>query len=90
MENLESVMDNAFEGRKDLKNEAIRNAKQMRSNIMKLIHIFRDEAMQNKLQREFRPAANEISSFAGSFAEMRKLWMIRLSTSLEETIRMQE
>ena len=63
MENLESVMDNAFEGRKDLKNEAIRNAKQMRSNIMKLIHIFKNEPMQNKLQREFRPVPNEIANF---------------------------
>ena len=62
----------------------------MRSNIMKLVHFFRDEAMQNKLQREFRPVANEISQFSTSYVQMRELWMTRLSTSLEETIRMQE
>jgi len=60
---MENLMDGDFEGRKDLKNEAIRNAKSMRSNIMKLIHIFKNEAMQNKLQREFRPVPNEIANF---------------------------
>jgi len=48
--------------------------------------------MQAKLHREnFRPgAANDIAGFSNSFAEMRNLWTIRLTTSLEETIRMQE
>jgi len=64
----------------------------MRSNVMKLIHLFKDQSMQAKLHREnFRPgAANDIAGFSNSFAEMRNLWTIRLTTSLEETIRMQE
>ena len=82
-------LDGEFETT-EIKNKAKRNAQQMSSTVMKLVHFFRDEVMQNKLQREFRPQANEIAQFSSTYAQMRELWMIRLSTSLEETIRMQE
>jgi len=52
MANLEDVSE--FEGIIQC-NEAKRNAQTIRSNIMKLIHIFRREDMQLKLTREFRP-----------------------------------
>jgi len=48
-------LENEFES-KAAKNKAKRNAVQMKSNIMKLVQIFKDEQLQNKLQREFRPA----------------------------------
>lgn len=87
MNNLE---DGDFET-KAAKNKAKRNAIQMKSNIMKLVQIFKDEQLQNKLVREFRPAqGGDIANFNLSFIEMRSLWMTRLSTSLEEHIRMQD
>lgn len=82
-------LENEFES-KAAKNKAKRNAVQMKSNIMKLVQIFKDEQLQNKLQREFRPAQSDIAHFNSSFSEMRSLWMTRLSTSLEEHNRMQE
>lgn len=87
MANLEDVSE--FEGIIQC-NEAKRNAQTIRSNIMKLIHIFKREDMQLKLQREFRPAANDIANFSHSFSEMKGLWLTKLSTSLEEHNRMAE
>ena len=62
----------------------------MHSNIMKLVQEFKDEQLQNKLQREFRPAQSDIAQFNNSFSEMRSLWMTRLSTSLEEELEMKK
>lgn len=58
---------------------------------MKLVQIFKDEALQAKLIKEFRPSQQgDIASFNQVFESMRQLWMTRLSTSLEEHNRMQE
>ena len=76
---------------KAAKNKAKRNAIQMKANIMKLVQIFKDEQLQNKLLREFRLAqGGDIASFNLQFEQMRQLWMTKLSTSLEEHNRMQE
>ena len=48
-------LDGDFET-KAAKNKAKRNAIQMKANIMKLVQIFKDEQLQNKLLREFRLA----------------------------------
>ncbi len=47
---------------------AIENAQNIKSNILKLIHIFRRDDMQAKLNREFRdtinrPQPNEITAY---------------------------
>lgn len=56
---------------KAAKNKAKRNAIQMKSNIMKLVQIFKDEQLQNKLIREFRPAqGGDISNFTVEFGHM--------------------
>ena len=79
---------------KAAKNKAKRNAIQMKSNIMKLVQIFKDEQLQNKLTREFRlnlqSQGGDIANFNFQFDQMRQLWMTKLSTSLEEHNRMQE
>ena len=91
MERLDSdLFDTKFQ-----KNEAIRNAKTIQSNILKLIHIFRRDDMQAKLTREFRdtinrPQTNEIQGFATQFEKTKSLWNTKLATSLEEYNRMQE
>ena len=83
-------LDGDFDS-KAAKNKAKRNAIQMKSNIMKLVQIFKDEQLQNKLLREFRLAqGGDIASFNLQFEQMRQLWMTKLSTSLEEHNRMQE
>ena len=51
------------------KRMAKKNAQQNKSNILKLVYHFRNDAMQTKLAREFRDASNnrannEIGSFA--------------------------
>ena len=57
-------LDGDFDNSKAAKNKAKRNAIQMKSNIMKLVQIFKDEQLQNKLQREFRLAqGGDIASF---------------------------
>ena len=56
-------LDGDFET-KAAKNKAKRNAIQMKANIMKLVQIFKDEQLQNKLLREFRLAqGGDIASF---------------------------
>jgi hypothetical protein len=63
-------LDGDFET-KAAKNKAKRNAIQMKSNIMKLVQHFKDEQLQNKLIREFRPAqGGDIANFHASFGEM--------------------
>ena len=83
-------LDGDFET-KQARNAAKNNAMMMKSNIMKLVQIFKDEQLQNKLLREFRLAqGGDIASFNVQFDQMRQLWMTKLSTSLEEHNRMQE
>ena len=83
-------LDGDFET-KQARNAAKTNAMTMKSNIMKLIHKFRSEALQQKLYRELqRPQPNDITTFTTSFEDMKKLWKNRLCTSLEEHMRMQE
>ena len=77
------------------RNEAYRNANKIKSNILKLVHIFRRDDMLAKLQREFRevinrPQQNEIASFYQVFQKTQQLWQTKLSTSLEEHNRMVE
>ena len=75
--------------------EAIKNAGAIKSNLLKLVHIFRRDDMQTKLTREFRdtvnrPQQNEINNFALQFEKTKGLWDTKLATSLEEHTRMQE
>ena len=72
MEPLDSEM---FESGHD-RRAAQRNAATIKSNILKLVHHFRREDMQNKLHREFRdlankPSNNEISGFEKQFENMK-------------------
>mmetsp|Transcript_22825 Transcript_22825/g.28296 ORF Transcript_22825/g.28296 Transcript_22825/m.28296 type:complete len:184 (+) Transcript_22825:23-574(+) len=91
MEPLDSDM---FESGHD-RRAAYRNAHQIKSNILKLVHIFRRDDMQAKLSREFRdlankPTNNEIANFEKQFENMKSLWFTKLATSFEEHNRMQE
>ena len=77
------------------KRDAYRNAQRIRANVMKLVHAFKRDDMQIKLQREFRdvynrPQQNELSSFTNQFDKTKSLWYTKLATSLEEHNRMQE
>lgn len=77
------------------RNNARRNAMQIESNIMKLIRIFKREDLQAKLKREFkdvinRPGGSDIANFNATFADMRSLYVTKLCTSLEESLRMQQ
>jgi len=52
--------------------QAVKNASQIKQNILKLIHRFRADQMQAKLSREFRDASNsratnDIGQFATVF-----------------------
>ncbi len=74
---------------------AIKNAQNIKSNILKLIHIFRRDDMQVKLNREFRdtinrPQPNEITAYTNQFEKTKQLWFTYLGTSFEEDARMQE
>jgi hypothetical protein len=77
------------------KREAKRNAQQIKSNILKLVRIFRQDDMQAKLNREHRevisrPQGNEVFNYLGTFDKTKQLWFTKLSTSLEDFNRMQE
>ena len=75
------------------RNEAIRNANAIRSNILKLVRIFRRDDMQSKLNKDFRdvkPQNSEIDKFNTIFEKVVGLWFTKLGTSLEDHTRMQE
>ena len=62
---MADLNDDAWES-VQAQNDAIRNAQRIKSNILKLVHIFRREDMQAKLAREFkevRPSQSEIEKF---------------------------
>ena len=80
---------------KNERNAARRNAQNIKSNILKLVHHFRRDDMQAKMHREFRdlankPSNNEITNFEKQFENMKQLWFTKLGTSMEDHIRMQE
>ena len=84
--------DHAFETTAD-RNNAIRNAQKIKSNTLKLIKVFRKDEWLVKLTKEFkeiytRQSGNEISAFLPQFEKMRQLWFIKLSTSVEDAVRM--
>lgn len=83
-ENFENIMQ---------RNEAIRNANAVRSNILKLVRTFRRDDMQSKLNKDYRdvkPSNSEIDRYNGIFEKVVGLWFTKLGTSLEDHIRMQE
>ena len=66
---------------------------QIKSNILKLVRIFRRDDMQAKLARDYkdvRPTQNEIAAYLTQFEKMKTLWNIKLQTSMEENNRMME
>lgn len=77
------------------KRDAYRNAQLIKTNVQRLVRIFRREDMQQKLIREFRdvvsrPSGNEIINYNVAFENLRQLWNSKLCTSLEEHLRMIE
>lgn len=67
--------------------EARRNAREIRMNIPKLIKILmKNRPLKDKLEKEFAAQIknSDIKLFAYQFEELRKLWMIHLTTSKEE------
>jgi len=69
----------------EARREARQNAEAIKDQILKLIRIFSRDEMRAKLQKEFgTPRTNEILQFLEVFAELKKLWRIKLSTPLEE------
>jgi len=61
--------------------------------MLKLVHNFRADNLQKKLEREFRDAAtsrstNEIGTFVNMFGKTKDLWFTKLATSVEEHNRM--
>ena len=53
---MEPLDSDLFEG--PARREAIRNSQRIQSNILKLVHVFRRDDMQTKLQKEFRDVFN--------------------------------
>lgn len=75
------------------RNDAIRNANAIRSNILKLVRVFRRDDMQSKLNKDFRdvkPQNSEIDKYNVIFEKVVSLWFTKLGTSLEDFTRMQE
>ena len=73
MEPLDKEDDHAFESKAE-RNAAIRNAQKIKSNILKLIKVFRKDEWLVKLNKEFkdtRQSNNEISSFLPEFEKMK-------------------
>lgn len=73
--------------------EARRNASAIKSQIQKLVRIFRRDDMRARLLKEFKDIikpGNDSSAFSDQFKKMKSLWQIKLSTSLEDANRMQE
>lgn len=71
MMDLEGGIGSEFEDAHS-KRAAVRNGHMIKSNILKLVYHFRNDAMQAKLAREFRDAANnrqtnDIGAFATVF-----------------------
>ena len=82
-EKMEPLDSENFDARE--KREARTNAYLIKNNIMKLIRIFNNKRMQDKLMKEFPnlPRA-EIGFFNESFENIKSLWDDRLTTPLEE------
>lgn len=77
------------------KRACYRNLQLIRTNMQRLVRIFRRPEMYAKLSREFRdivqrPSGNEISNFLFQFENLQTLWNSKLCTSLEEQKRMTE
>lgn len=75
------------------KRAAIQNAKDIERQILSLIRIFSRKEMRDKLQKEFAflyKTPNEIDVFNEQFARLKRLWMAKLSTPLEEFLSVQE
>ena len=85
---MEDLEGDGFEDQAS-KREATKNARQIKSNVLKLVYHFRNDAMQAKLAREFRDASNnrsnnELGAFAQLFGQTKDLWFTKLATSVEE------
>jgi len=81
------------EFRLDQRRAAIQNAKDVERQILNLISIFSRKEMRDKLQKEFAflyKTPNEVDVFNEQFARLKRLWMAKLSTPLEEFLSVQE
>jgi hypothetical protein len=74
----------------DQKEEAFRNQTQIEHNIPRLVRIFRRDDFRAKLLKEFKEIKIETYPFLETFKELKKLWIMKLCTSLEEHNRNQE
>ena len=77
------------------RHDAIRNAQQIKVNILKLVRKFRRDDLLAKLMKEYRdiinrPQQNEIASFKREFDKTKSLWTTKLATSQEDSKRMDE
>ena len=71
----------------------MRNAAAIKSQIKRLVRIFRRDDMRARLLKEFKDVirpGNDSSAFSEQFKKMKQLWLNKLSTSLEDANRMQE
>ena len=72
---------------------AYQNQTQIERNIPRLVRIVRRDEMRAKMQKDFKDTANkngEVAQFLEVYRRMKKLWILKLCTSLEEYVRNQE
>ena len=82
-ERMEPLDSENFDKRE--RREARTNAAAIKVNIMKLVRIFTNKKMQDKLMKEFpNVPRSEIGIYADSFDKLKSLWNDKLTTPHEE------
>ena len=95
----DNIVSNVME---DLKSELLnpeqrlkakKNARDIKTQIMKLIRLFSSKQMQDKLEKEIkipRSSNNDVSNYLEVFRDLKKLWNNKLCTPLEEVLSIRE
>ena len=71
----------------DQRLRAKKNARDIQKQILKLVRLFSSKQMMDKLKKEFNPRSqsqNDVAAYLEVYKDMKKLWMQRLCTPLEE------
>jgi len=71
----------------DQRLRAKKNARDIQKQILKLVRIFSTKQMQDKLKKEFNPRStsqSDVAAYLEIYKDMKKLWMSKLCTPLEE------